>query len=372
MVHAVTPAFFQSMDYGDYMFGVAFACMSLTNFLFSPFWGVASGRLGHIRCFVFGILGYTAAQVFFALARAEFTTVLARLLSGMFVSSFSISAVLYVSDLAGDEKRGKYVAYLAAVQTASAAAGYFFGGLLGTVSVHTAFIGQAAVCLAAALLAAVLVRGGTAKAPAGEPRRFPNPFRSFIDMRSIMNGFLLVFLCATFCSSFTTYCFDNSFNYFIRDQFAFPTSYNGTIKAVVGIIGMLANFFINPLLIRKGDPRRSIIAVFGAGAAALAVLSLMDTVIVFVLIAVLYYTANAIYLPIQQTLGAGKGDGRVYGAFMSIRSLGQMAGGLIAGLLYTVGQRAPFYASAAGFLLAMVFSAVNYRQSRMQCPKETN
>ena len=187
-----------------------------------------------------------------------------------------------------------------------------------------------------------------------------------------MNGFLLVFLCATFCSSFTTYCFDNSFNYFIRDQFAFPTSYNGTIKAVVGIIGMLANFFINPLLIRKGDPRRSIIAVFGAGAAALAVLSLMDTVIVFVLIAVLYYTANAIYLPIQQTLGAGKGDGRVYGAFMSIRSLGQMAGGLIAGLLYTVGQRAPFYASAAGFLLAMVFSAVNYRQSRMQCPKETN
>ena len=116
----------------------------------------------------------------FALARTELTTALARLFTGLFVSSFCISAVLYVSDLGGDEKRGKYVAYLAAVQTACGAAGYFAGGLLGTVSIFAAFIGQAAVCLGAALLTVLLVRSEPKKEPMKKHIGFPNPFKSFI------------------------------------------------------------------------------------------------------------------------------------------------------------------------------------------------
>jgi len=54
MVHAVTPAFFQALNYPDYMFGVSFACMALTNFLTSPFWGVYASRIGYVRCFMFG------------------------------------------------------------------------------------------------------------------------------------------------------------------------------------------------------------------------------------------------------------------------------------------------------------------------------
>ena len=363
MVHAVTPALFQSRGYGDYMFGVAFACMSLTNFLFSPFWGSYSSRLGCIRCFVFGILGYVAGQMLFFAARTELATVLARLFTGMFVSSFSISGVLYVSNLAGAEKRGKYVAYLAAVQTASGAAGYFAGGMLGTVSFSAAFFGQAAVCLAAALLAAALVR---------EPRTQPgeairlhdlNPFRSFIGIRRILTASLAVFLAATFFSSFTTNCFDNTFNYYIRDQFGFPTSYNGAIRAAVGLLGMAANLLINPLLARRGRLRRSIVWVFGAGTLALAAITAARTIPLFLAFSTAYYLANAVYLPIQQTLGAEDGSGTAYGAFMSIRSLGQMAGGLLAGLLYTLGARMPFYAAALGFLLAMVLSVGQLRKA---------
>lgn len=364
MGHAVTPAFFQSMGYGSYMFGVAFACMSLTNFLLSPFWGAYAGRLGYIRCFIFGILGYAAGQAFSGLARAELVSALARLFTGLFVSSFSISGVLYVSHLGGENKRGKYVAYLAATQTACSAAGYFLGGMLGTVSIAAAFIGQSAVCLTAALLAAVLIREEKSADTDPVSLRMLNPFRSFLDMRSVLNGVMAVFLAVTFFSSFTTNCFDNTFNYYIRDQFGFPTSYNGAIKAAVGLLGMAANFLLNPWLVRRGRLRSSIVGVFFIGMLMLLALNAARTVPLLLIFAMAYYLANAVYLPIQQTLGAQDGRGKAYGAFMSIRSLGQMAGGLLAGLLYTLGARVPFYAAALGFGLAMILSAVNVRQTK--------
>ena len=250
------------------------------------------------------------------------------------------------------------------MQTACGAAGYFLGGMLGTVSFAAAFIGQAAICLASALLAALLVKEDHPRQQEPVSLRMLNPFRSFLDLRGIMTGMLAVFLAATFFSSFTTNCFDNTFNYYIRDQFSFPTSYNGAIRAAVGLLGMTANFLLNPLLARRGRLRRSIVWVFFAGTLALLALTAARTIPLFLIFSMGYYLANAVYLPIQQTLGAEDGRGTAYGAFMSIRSLGQMAGGLLAGLLYTVGARIPFYAAALGFLLAMVFSMINEKQTQ--------
>ena len=44
--HPATPTLIQNLGLNDYMFGVAFAGMSLTNFLFSPFWGKISDQIG--------------------------------------------------------------------------------------------------------------------------------------------------------------------------------------------------------------------------------------------------------------------------------------------------------------------------------------
>ena len=44
--HPITPTFIQDLGLNDYMFGVAFASMAVTNFLFSPFWGKLSKNIG--------------------------------------------------------------------------------------------------------------------------------------------------------------------------------------------------------------------------------------------------------------------------------------------------------------------------------------
>ena len=45
LAHPVTPAIIKNLHLGDYMFGLAFASMAVTNFLFSPFWGKISRRM---------------------------------------------------------------------------------------------------------------------------------------------------------------------------------------------------------------------------------------------------------------------------------------------------------------------------------------
>ena len=66
--HPVTPTFIQELGLNDYMFGVAFACMSLANFLFSPFWGQISRRVGYIKALCVCYVGYALAQLVFGLA----------------------------------------------------------------------------------------------------------------------------------------------------------------------------------------------------------------------------------------------------------------------------------------------------------------
>ena len=40
-------------------------------------------------------------------------------------------------------------------------------------------------------------------------------------------------------TSFATTCYEQCFNYFIKDQYGFPPSYNGLLKAAVGIIAFI-------------------------------------------------------------------------------------------------------------------------------------
>ncbi len=156
----------------------------------------------------------------------------------------------------------------------------------------------------------------------------------------------MVFFSIVCLSFFAATCFDNSFNYYIRDQFGFPSSYNGYIKAAIGLVGLTANFTVNVYLARRTQARKSIIPVMLACALALLAVPVMPGVGPFVAVSILYYACSTIYQPIQQTLisqEATQSGGALYGAFNTSRTIGMVGGSLFAGLIYVVGKKLPFY-----------------------------
>jgi DHA1 family multidrug resistance protein-like MFS transporter len=364
LIHPITPALFQSLGFHDAMFGIAFACMAFTNFLTSPFWGVFSQKRGYIRAFALGTAGYALGQLFFGLARTEIAAALARLFAGLFASSFSIAGMLYITHAVDPRDRGRYISYFIALSTMASTMGYFAGGMLGTVSLALPFIVQVPLCLAVAGASVLLFReiNDPADMEGSISFRKVNPLTAFVDVKALLTPALTVFFLVTVASVFATTCFDNSFNYYIRDQFGFPTSYNGIIKAAVGLIGLGANLLINTRLARRHQGRKDIIAVFFIGTVFLVLLPLATSIPIFLALAVCYYTANAVYQPIQQELGSGGGDGIIYGAYTAMRGIGMVLGSLLAGLIYSAGPKLPFWLAAATFLLSALLSIVNRRQ----------
>ena len=63
--HPVEPTYYKMLNLPDYMFGLAFAAMATTIFMFSPFWGKMADRFGPVRTASICFIGYGIGQAYF-------------------------------------------------------------------------------------------------------------------------------------------------------------------------------------------------------------------------------------------------------------------------------------------------------------------
>ena len=88
--HPVTPTIIKNLGLGDYMFGLAFAGMAGTSFLFSPFWGKLADYVQSRTILLIGNLGYAVGQILFSMGDSEWSIMLARFVSGFFVGGVNV------------------------------------------------------------------------------------------------------------------------------------------------------------------------------------------------------------------------------------------------------------------------------------------
>lgn len=366
MVHPVTPTLLTGLGMPSFMFGAAFAAMSATNFLFCPFWGRVGDSKGRVRTLVITILGYAGGQLLFLYAGTIPLLLAARLIAGLFAGGCTVCFMAYVADVAAPEACGRHMAVCAALTSAGTAAGYLVGGVLGDISVSAAFLSQfGLLCLDGVLIALFLADGPNYTRQPLRLAKAMNPLSAFSDAGSMMTAPMWVFLLVVFVSCFATTAYDNSFNYYLKEQFAFPPSYNGYIYAAVGVVGLLVNMTLGMWVQRNTDCRRSLTAVLTLCGVTLVISLLMERATPFIALNMLFYVFNSMYLPLQQGLVIRAGrhqHGQVSGVFSSIRAVGMVAGSLSAGFLYGVTPRLPLLVGAGAFLVAALAGAVNRRQ----------
>ncbi len=370
MVHPVTPAFLKSLALPDFVFGLAFSAMSITNFLFSPFWGRLTDTIGRIRSIGFSLTGYALSQYLFMISNSEFMVILSRLTSGLFAGGFLVGCMAYLADITDDKHRAKYTAYYVAFGSVSASMGYLLGGFIGDYSIHATFITQVVFLLFSALMYRLLLKDEVVK-PVKLNRqeliRSANPFLFFVQAKSIMTMPLFVFLITIFLTGVAISDYDNALNYYLTSDLEFPTSYNGIMKAVMGLIGLIANFTINQWLVKHTEGRKSIVAILMMCGILLLIASSTIGLIPFLLWNILFYTFNTMSLPIQQALivegqSDGSSNGLLYGIFNSVKSLGMIVGPLIAGFSYEIESILPFIIAGFVFFLSAGIAVVNYFQ----------
>ncbi|NCB32595.1 MAG: MFS transporter [Erysipelotrichia bacterium] len=371
LAHPTEPTFFQNLGMPDWMFGVAYACMALGSFLMSPLWGRLSERFGASRIMEIGLYGYALGQLLFMLSSESWMIICARLLAGFFTSNFVVGEILYIMENSEKEKQGRYLAEAATISAVMSAFGYMVGGLLGDVSVYVCFNVQWISLALIGVYARVFVKdhdSNQIRLDKHDLIRQSNPFRAFLDARSVMTAAFAMFLGVIALTMFASTAFDNCFNYFIKDQYGFPPSMNGWLKGAVALITLLANSTICVWLMKKTDIFKSVIPVLVICTAMTAAVCGIDAIVPFIILNVLFFGFSAVYKPLLQAMigvfGDGHNRGIYVGVYNSMCAVGSVTGSLAAGFIYSSGPKLSFLFSAAAYGFAAILALLLYRERK--------
>ena len=363
--HPVTPTIIQDLRLPDYMFGLMLAAMQFSNFLFSPFWGKLNVSISSRQTLLICCTGYGVAQLGFACATTQSMILLARVLAGVFVGGIFVSFLTYVINTAKPEDQAKFLTYSATIQAVFGAFGYLVGGLLGEFSIRGTFYLQA-FCLG---LAGILFR--LVCLPDGQQEQTDlkkialetNPLQAFIDGKYFMNMAFVMLFAVNILMNFANTGFDQVFNYYLKDQLGLTSSYNGIIKAAVGLISFVFNMTVCLWIIRKTDTRISITVLMALCAVTALGTLLAPKIWLFILLSVFVYAGYSVSLPVLQNMVAVQADpmrkNLVMGFYNATKSLGSIIGSLMAGFLYAVHIKLPFAVVAVAYGLSLL-AAVGY------------
>ena len=375
-VHSITPAFLQMIQAPSYINGVAFSVMSLCSFFASPFWGKMGDRKPYPQLMAVGFFGYALGQFFFSIARGVPMLLFARVISGLLNGALAVNALSYLISVSDSENRGQYLAMFAMLQSVGTCIGYLIGGVIGDYSLIAVFYAQIGAASVLGIVTLLVLRDAPGRTLSTEKIDFAkiNPVTSMTTSMRRVDAAMGVYLAIVFCFGFAMMSYDNYFGYFLRDQFGFPTSYNGYFKALIGIIAIIANSTINMWINKHTDVRKSITVILGLCSVSItAMLLASHSIPAFLGVALLYYTCNAITMPILQVMMMKDEDksetGTISGLFNAFISLGRTFGPLIAAFAYGLNPLYPFVLAAAMYMIAALLSIRNRIQYKNRKPR---
>ena len=372
--HPVTPTIIKDLNLPDYMFGLMLACMQFSNFLFSPFWGKINGIISSRKTLLICCTGYGIAQLGFALSTTQGMILLVRVLAGVFVGGIMVSFLTYVVSTAKPEDQAKYLTYSATISAVCGAFGYLIGGVLGEFSIRGTFLLQA-FCLG---LAGILFRlVCLPDAQRGTPDmkqilRESNPLQAFLDGRHFMTASFVLLFALNVLMNFANTGFDQVFNYYLKDQLGMTSSYNGIIKAAVGLISFVFNMTLCLWIIRRTDTKKSLTALTVFCTLASLGALLVPRIGLFIGCSVFVYAGYSVSLPVLQHMVAEQADparkNLVMGFYNATKSLGSIVGSLMAGFLYALHTKLPFAVVAVAYGVS-ILAAVGYLIQSRKCKK---
>ena len=372
-VHPVTPTLIKNLNQPEYMFGLMFAVMTITNFALSPFWGkinlYISSRLSLLICCV----SYALCQLGFAYATNQLQLLTVRALAGIFIGGITVSLLTYVVNAAKPEDQGKYLIYTATNQSVVAAFGYLVGGMVGEYSILLTFWLQAIILC----IAGVLFRLGCAsdkcideKISMKQLARDANPLQAFFEGKYFMTAaFVMLFVINALINLGNT-GFDQAFNYYLKDQLNLTSAYNGIIKAVVGLVSFVANMSLCLWIIRKTNVKKSMVVLL-LGCTAVSVATVLPLSLrLFMVFGVLVYTGYSVIVPVLQDMVANLSDpaqkNLVMGFFNATKSIGSIIGALAAGFIYGIHAKLPFLCVALSYGLSILVAVLFLIRRRKQ------
>lgn len=342
IVMPVLPFYAKEFGASATVLGMLLMCHAAAQFVFAPFWGRLSDRIGRRPVLLMTIAGTAFSLLALGLATSLPWVFAARVLGGAFAANVSVASA-YVADVTAEEERTRWMGMLGASFGIGFLLGPAIGGALAPFGYHVPLLVAAGLAALNWLHAAASLQEPPRHAAAEETTR---------TRAALLRDPLVRRLCtANLVFSVAVAQLEAVFAFFMIDRFGYDAQHVAAILVGMALLmggvqggGMKA-------LARRYSERG--LAITGASALAVAFAALPEMPTVAWLLAPLALSAlaRAVVQPSllsMTSLAASRSErGAVMGAFQASASLARVVGPLAAGLLYDQIQAAPFWFASA-------------------------
>jgi MFS transporter, DHA1 family, tetracycline resistance protein len=346
------------------MVGLLSTSFSVAQFLFAPFWGRLSDRIGRRPVILLGLLGSAVSYALFAMATSLAALFVARTLAGVAGANIP-TAQAFIADTTTPETRARGMGIIGA----AFGLGFIFGPAIGGFLSHWGYAAPAwfASVLSLANFGAALVLLPESRPPhAGDA---PRPRRFEVISRAVVRPNLPMVLLVYFLVLTSFASFEAMFALYSERRFGFTAATIGYMFAWVGVVLATVQGLLVGRVVKRVGERVVIPAAIMVLAGALGLVPLAGSVPVLAaacgLLALgMGFNSPSLLSAISQ-LADPRDQGSTLGVSQSLGSLARIIGPLWGGWVFDhLGIRFPFYTAGGLMLVACVLSVVVF--SRVQ------
>ncbi|MEZ0392368.1 MAG: MFS transporter [Pseudobdellovibrionaceae bacterium] len=371
VVIPIVPILAKNFGASSLQVGLLLSVYSFMQFLFAPFWGRLSDRLGRRPVLLFCLLFECFSYIAFALARSLETLFLARMFAGFFGASIS-TASAYISDITSEKERSKGMALIGAAFGLGFLIGPAMGGGLamwgGTISsaphFDTSFAAYwvSGLCLLNFLFGLKFLKESlTEKAPHQEQRHRIAQLMGFLRQ-----GLLGKLIGVFFLSSLAMSMMEATLVLFVGDRFHWSIREVSFGFAYIGLIMVISQGFLVRRLLPILGERRLLVIGLSAMTLALALIPISSHIWILAvsqtLLAFGYSFTNPSTMGSISLLANPQEQGAVLGTTQGTASLGRILGPALGGWFYqSVSMGSPFFVGS--FLAFVAFAIIAFHFS---------
>ncbi len=349
----VLPFFAENMGASGIDMGLIFGSFSLMQFLFSPFWGRMSDRLGRRPILILGLVGIGLAFLMIAFARNLVELYIARILGGILSSAAMPASFAYVADSTDPSRRAQSMGLMGAAISLGLIFGPALGGFLGAINPLLPFYVAAGLAFLVAGFAYLFVSESLAtKEPKRPYTRGEDFIRLWTALRSPVAFILLVGMIINIALSSLFIALP----LYSERQFGFGETEMGIFFVFLGVVGAFTQGVLVGHVIRVwGEGRVAQIGLWMSGIGFFCFLLASNLLNMLLLSLMLALGSALIGTALASLISKRSGmeeQGVVMGIFTSYQSLGRIFGPLLGGFVFDkAGIAFPFV--AAGILCIM-------------------
>lgn len=368
IVVPILPYYAHSLGASAVTLGWLMMCYSGMQFLFSPFWGKLSDRIGRRPVLLICILGISLSMFLLGLAPSLFWLFAARLLTGFFGANIS-TAQAYIADITTDENRTRGMGLIGAAFGLGFLIGPALGGLASHWGYGTAPLVAGGISLLNFFLALAILKEPALEANTRRGHR-SRPTQKIVK-ETLNNPQLALPIICFFISTLGMAQLETTFGLFLLARFKLDAIHAGLILALMALVmAGIQGGVLGRLVKKQGEIR---LVMIGCGFMTLGLLlaSVMTTIPLFIALLLIHAVGYALTTPSLSGLvsryTSPDRQGATLGVYQSAGSLARVIGPIAAGCLFDhLGIASPFWVASLLFALALL--TILWRKNVFQHP----